>query len=212
MNMLRSATKPRSTAHYSSSQLPARRQSHLTLLLTLILSCLQTLLVHADSNTASSSQASTSQSSNNDAALLTAITYKLSKFITWPPLNQNRFNICHYGNRELSTTLSSLEQRTINDKPVKVHPISSVSFELTSCQILFINDTDTEQTRKLLLSVSRSPVLTLSNINRFTDFGGMIELSRQGQRYHFLINLKAARNAGIQVASPLLELSTVVAN
>ncbi len=52
--------------------------------------------------------------------------------------------------------------------------------------------------------------MTISDAQDFTRRGGIIGLVRSENKMAFEINLKAARENGLEPSAPLLELATVV--
>jgi len=136
--------------------------------------------------------------------------YKLSKFAQWPNLSGQVFRLCVYGNTPFSKSLERLQTKAIKKRPIKLLQLKRINNELKNCDTLFITRSAASHLRRVLIAVSHSPVLTISDITQFADFGGMIELSTHDQHIRFRINLQATRNAKIQLASPLLELATIV--
>jgi hypothetical protein len=53
-------------------------------------------------------------------------------------------------------------------------------------------------------------VLTISDMLEFNKRGGIINLVRQDNRIGFEIQLRNARELGLQIGAPLLELARVV--
>lgn len=147
----------------------------------------------------------------DDAALKAALIYKLSQFVTWPQQSVQSFAICSDADKAVITALKKLEQRTISGLPIRVEPLKSKGgISLKECQIIYLTKSDPDNVSSVLMQVSHNAVLTISDIKNFSKFGGMIEISSKQQRLHFLINLKAAREASLKIASPLLEISTIV--
>jgi hypothetical protein len=51
-------------------------------------------------------------------------------------------------------------------------------------------------------------VLTVAEMDRFTETGGMINFIRQGNKIRFQINKVAAKSAGLKISSKLLSLAS----
>ncbi|MGB0468480.1 MAG: YfiR family protein [Pontibacterium sp.] len=141
--------------------------------------------------------------------LKAVLLFKLTKFTAWPQTENRPYEICVYGKSPFGAMLDRLEQRS-GDGSVKVRYPLKVNADLNSCNILFISGAASSHLRSILLAVSYSPVLTISDIKSFANVGGMIELTNQGSHVRFRINLSATKRAQIQIASPLLELATIV--
>ena len=141
-----------------------------------------------------------------------AFLYNFAKFVEWPTqafagprspvvigvLGKNVFG-------------DDLEQ-TIRDKTVNNHPFQFKQFhsvdEVTNCQILFISTSEKERLPKILSGLRGASVLTVSEMDHFTDTGGMINFVIEDNRVHFQINDAAAKKAGLKISSKLLSLAT----
>lgn len=145
-----------------------------------------------------------------DYELKAVLLYKLTKFVTWPTQSQDDFEICVYGQNPFGNALSQIETKTVNDQAIKIRYLSRITGDLDNCQVLFIANTSSGHLNRILLATSYSPTLTISDIHNFADFGGMIELTNENQQIGFRINLKAAKAVDLSIASPLLELATIV--
>ncbi len=80
----------------------------------------------------------------------------------------------------------------------------------SGCHVLFISRSEKDHLPTLLAALKNKPVLTVSDLDRFCEQGGMINLvlSTSGT-VHPEINPTAARIAGVQISSRLLNLPTV---
>lgn len=81
---------------------------------------------------------------------------------------------------------------------------------LNGCQLLFISSSEVNHLPAILQSLNGSSVLTVSDIERFSLSGGMIELRMVGSRVRFDINLTAADEAHLKVSSKLLNVARAV--
>ncbi len=141
-----------------------------------------------------------------------ALLFKLSKFVTWPGASSisEPMTLCVYGKSPFGSALQQLQRRVASKLPTEIRYFSTLDPELDQCHMLFISQAAASHVRRVVVAVSHSPVLTVSDIQQFADSGGMVEFSTQGQRIRFRINLQASKNADIRLASPLLELATIV--
>lgn len=153
---------------------------------------------------------STAYGELRDYELKAVLIYKLTKFVTWPQNNEASFDICVYGQNPFGDALKLLDGKQVNSVPIKTRHLSSVFYELDNCQLLFIANSASGHLNRILLATSYSPVLTVSDIENFAKFGGMIEMTSENQQVGFSINVKAAKAVDLNIASPLLELSEIV--
>jgi len=84
--------------------------------------------------------------------------------------------------------------------------------DATSAQILFIGASEDGRLADILANLDGASVLTVSDIDHFTDRGGMIGFRREANKVRFEINADAAAHAGLTISSQLLKLATRVIN
>jgi hypothetical protein len=79
--------------------------------------------------------------------------------------------------------------------------------DLKGCQMLFISQSEAARIHSILDAFRGSAVLTVSDIPRFCEQGGMINFILESGRVKFAINTRPARSAGLQISSKLLRLA-----
>jgi hypothetical protein len=79
-----------------------------------------------------------------------------------------------------------------------------------ACQVLFIAGRDDGRVSALLEQAAGSPVLTVSDADRFAAGGGTIQLFVEGGRMRFAVNVDAAQRSKVRLSSRLLGLAKVV--
>jgi hypothetical protein len=78
--------------------------------------------------------------------------------------------------------------------------------EAKSCQILFVSRSLRKSMTEILAAVSTLPILTISEMDRFVQAGGIINFVIEQNKVRFEINPEAAKKAGLKVSSQLLNL------
>lgn len=142
--------------------------------------------------------------------LVSAYLYKFTQFITWPAgAMKNSFNVCVLGKSPFGSALTPLENRTADNRTIEVKIIQHPGDELTSCNLLYIADSESGDLSAAITAASKAPVLTVSNIDGFSDKGGMVELKLRDGKLGILIDLSAVSSAGISISTKLLGLSQV---
>jgi len=143
-----------------------------------------------------------------------ALIYKLSKFVEWPdPANGSKggtFGICVLGEYPFGSTLDVLAARKTGGRPIRIHRFTQSRAIDRRCQIVFISDSKRALLQLILKNMRQQPILTLSDTNNFVEQGGIMQFTRGKKRIGFKINLESARQAGLEIAAPLLELATIV--
>lgn len=139
-----------------------------------------------------------------------AYLYNFVKFVTWPESESGRpLNLCLFGQDPINERLAQLHDAKIHNRVVNIKLITSVE-NTSSCTVLFISAEEEKFLDQTLYSLNQSPVLTISDIDRFADRGGTIGFVTMGNVIRFDINLKQARQHNISISSKLLELANHV--
>lgn len=137
--------------------------------------------------------------------------YNFSKFVEWPAAALppgSPMQLCVVG-QALDGKLNTLNGRQSQGRDIRVRNLSA-SGDFSGCHILFISASEERRLNSVLNAVAGSPVLTISDIGEFAEFGGMIGLSVQNEKVSFAINLANARAVGLKPSSQLLRLGRVV--
>jgi hypothetical protein len=81
---------------------------------------------------------------------------------------------------------------------------------LRQCQLLFISPSLKAGIEKLLESLKNYPVITVSEVKKFTYLGGMINFVKKNNKVAFEVNRAAAERVGIKFRSRLLRVANRV--
>lgn len=142
-----------------------------------------------------------------------AYLYNFTKFVEWPPgtfpATDSPLVICVSSENPFGGALATLHGKTVADHPVEVRLIS-LAARLDRCHVIFIGRTNQGNFKTVLTKLARLPILTVSDINDFTQSGGIIELFDENQRIRFSINITVARQANLKLSSQLLKLAVIV--
>ncbi len=149
---------------------------------------------------------------SSEYKLKAALIYKLTRFVEWPRESWQRtdFGICILGRDDFGSALDALESRNVHGLPIRIRRLVQSDAVDSSCQILFVSESKRPFLRSILTSLEGQPILTIGDLDGFAEKGGIIEFVRGRQRIGFRINLQQANRAGLKIAAPLLELSTIV--
>lgn len=149
--------------------------------------------------------------SNEEYKLKAALIYKLARFVEWPAASlQKRFRICVLGEDPFGPALDVLEKRTLYTLPIEVRRSTSLGEEIDDCGVLFITSGETRKMKSLLPGLKDRSVLTIGDAEDFAELGGMMQMSLIRKKIRFTVNLQSIEDAGLKVAAPLLELSTIL--
>ena len=139
-----------------------------------------------------------------------AYLYNFGKFVTWPPdrtPSADQFRICILGKDPFGSVLdSTVAGELIGGRQIAVQRITRVQ-QAAPCNILFVSASEEDNLRPVLDEANRLHILTVSDVKRFAQRGGVIGLSVQEERVRFEVNRKAAERSHLQLSSELLKVA-----
>ena len=122
------------------------------------------------------------------------------RFATWPPAaspDSDTFWVCILGRDPFGRVLDdALIGETIAGKRVAAKRVPR-SEDAAGCRILFISDSEEKQLKQVLQTAARVRTLTVSDMPRFVEEGGMIQFISQGNKVRFAVNVVAVEQAGL---------------
>ncbi|GAB4263327.1 MAG: hypothetical protein Kow0092_14140 [Deferrisomatales bacterium] len=142
-----------------------------------------------------------------------AFLYHFTKFVEWPlealggP--EQPFVLGILGEDPFGAALDPLVGRSVKGHALEIRHYRSAE-EAAACHLLYVSRSEWPRAARALDSVSSRPILTVGDADGFAEGGGMIGLLTRGERVRFEINLRAAREAGLQLSSKLLYLAVRV--
>jgi hypothetical protein len=146
--------------------------------------------------------------SGGESAVKTAFLYNFFKFIEWPDeIGSDGYRLCTASNDQLGDSLSVLENKTLNGKPMLVYRGIGVE-ALKACHMVYIGSS--ENTELVINGLMGLPIVTVSDVPDFVGRGGMIGLVQDGNRLSFEINLDLANIEDVHISAKLLKLAKKV--
>ena len=142
-----------------------------------------------------------------------AFIYNFAKFTTWPAEtwsnNDTPLTLCTIGSDPLINELSMLGGKQVLSRTLSIVKLSK-SAESEQCHLLYIGQSELTRYKTHLQRLNNQPILTIAELPDFAESGGMIELYRDHGKTRLSINLKKARESGIDISSRLLMISNVI--
>jgi hypothetical protein len=140
--------------------------------------------------------------------------YHFGLFVEWPATSaQDRartFIVGVLGAHPFGGVLDDVMRgKTIRERPVVIQYSQRLE-EVVSSHLLFISASEEPRLPALLAVLGGASVLTVSDMERFTERGGMIGLRLVDRKVHFDINVDATERAGLKLSSQLLRLAKVI--
>jgi hypothetical protein len=152
--------------------------------------------------------------SASEASVKIAFVYNFGKFVEWPAdttdaASQNFF-VCTIGDIEqFRQAFADIDGKNLQGRTVKVRELASIA-DLSGCRTLFIAQSERGHIKEIMKAAHARHILTVSDIDGFSERGGIFELLMRGGRVQFNINAQAARTAGLAISSDLMKLARTV--
>jgi YfiR/HmsC-like len=140
--------------------------------------------------------------------------YNFSKFVEWPAQGQqgqsDSFAICVLGENPFGQALkATVAQESIGGKTVVAKQIPAPQ-DAVNCRVLFISSSEDRRLKEILSSLGTASVLTVSDLPKFSQRGGMVQFVLEGDRVRFEVNSATAERAGLTLSSELLKVAISV--
>jgi hypothetical protein len=147
-------------------------------------------------------------------ALKAAFLYNFAKFTDWPAdavAPGDPLVLCVVNDRGVGEQLVDLtKHRAIDGHALVVAMMKPDSATLSSCRLIFTSGLDAARTRAVLDAVAGQPVLTVSDLDKFAQRGGVAQLVVDKGTMGITVNLGAMQRARILLSSKLLSLARIV--
>jgi len=140
-----------------------------------------------------------------------AFLYNFTRFITWPERasrDEVKFNLCVLGGDPFGELLDALAGKSVHESSLEIKRLDSLD-QAQACQVIFVSQTGASHLEYTMSALKDLPVLTVSDIEGFTDQGGIIQFKLVDNKVRFIINTDAANHADLTISSKLLSLATI---
>ena len=143
-----------------------------------------------------------------------AFLFNFAKFVTWPDDAFQRSGdsliIGVLGEDPFGAVLDEV----IRDKTVMGRKLAVKRFvriqDAANSHILFLSSSEESDLPQMMKVLEKTAVLTVSDMERFAERGGMIAFTVEDQKVRFNVNVDAVERAGLKVGSQLLKLARIV--
>jgi len=139
------------------------------------------------------------------------LVYNFIKYSFWPesafPAHESPLHICLFGGDAFNGALDPLQGRTAQMRKINIKKITAME-QFSQCHTVFIHRSEARNLDIIMETARPFPVLLMSDIEGFSQKGGMVELSNPNdRRIHLYLNQVAIDNAGLKVGSQLIKLA-----
>lgn len=137
-----------------------------------------------------------------------------AEFVDWPSsanqVEHPTINFCVLGHDPYGELLDkSILGRRVMDRPAIIIRGQHLE-DLGRCDVIFISSSEAKHEDKILKSLRNEGVLTIGDTEDFAARGGVIQFVWERDHVGFLINVDAARRAGLKIHASLLALARIV--
>jgi hypothetical protein len=155
-----------------------------------------------------------SAQSSREYDLKAVFLYNFATFVEWPekvrPPAGKPIIIGILGRDPFGAVLDEVVAgENLKGNPLEVRRYRSAE-AASECHILFISASEAPRLPQILRILDGTPVLTVADMPRFAEAGGIITFST-GDRVQLHVNTAAAQRAGLSISSKLLRVATVTA-
>lgn len=151
------------------------------------------------------------------------LVYNLIKYTEWPkttatPANQvkaggngNSLKICIFGDDPFDGYLSPLQGRTAQHAVISIAHVSIIP-QTESCSVIIVHRNQREHLQRLFKFLQGKNILTISDIEKFSELGGMVELARHEEKIALHINKESVDSAKLIIDARMLKLAKIVSS
>uniref|UniRef100_A0A831XEJ6 YfiR family protein n=1 Tax=Geobacter metallireducens TaxID=28232 RepID=A0A831XEJ6_GEOME len=149
----------------------------------------------------------------NEYQVKLAFLINFTKFVEWP---ENAFAddrspivLGILGDNPFGSNLDSVKGKTIHGRKLIVNRFRAVD-DIRGCHILFVSSSERHNLPRIAPFLRQSGILSVGDMEKFAQKGGVINFVVENNRVGFEINLEAGRRAGLRISSKLLSLARIV--
>jgi hypothetical protein len=140
-----------------------------------------------------------------------ALLFNFIRFTRWPSESASEpLHVCVLGGDPFGSTLdNALAGKVVRDRRIELRRLQRVE-AAEGCHVVFISAGEKDHVGQLLSDPRLRTALTVSDIPKFAEHGGIIDMRLENNRVRFDVNLGAATRSGLVISSQLLKLAHIV--
>lgn len=136
----------------------------------------------------------------------------LVRFTDWPAnelAKTREIKICTIGTDPFAAAFKSITGKLAKGKPIAISHLEQIE-DLEGCNILFIGESERKHFSRILNYVKNAPILTISEVDKFTESGGMVNLLIERNKTVLEVNNASVHKADLKISSQVLKLAKKV--
>ena len=144
-----------------------------------------------------------------DYEVKAAFLYNFAKFVRWPDdaVGGPRFVVAIVGDDPFGAVIDrAFVGKTVLGRPVEIRRTRMVR-EAAGAQMAFIGSSERARLAEVLAALKGESILTVGDMDRFTDGGGMVGFRLKDSTVRFEVNLRELRQARLQMSSQIIRLA-----
>ncbi len=140
--------------------------------------------------------------------------WNFTRFCEWPSnafTSPNApFIVTVVGKNPFGSDLAeAFKGENVHGHPIQLKTVKNVD-DLKQCHLVFIAASEKDRVGELLAKLKGAPVLTVSEVERFGQRGGLVNFYMDNGVPKFQINLNAFKASGLNIQAKLLRLARIV--
>ena len=143
-----------------------------------------------------------------------AFLFNFAKFVTWPDEAFRRGGDSLIIGILGEDPFGSILEETIHDKTIMGKKLVVKRFvriqDAANSHILFLSSSEESHVSQMIKALEKTNVLTVSDMEQFTEHGGMVAFTMEDQKVRFNVNVEAVERADLKMGSQLLKLARIV--
>jgi hypothetical protein len=143
-----------------------------------------------------------------------AFLVNLLSFVKWPDsLLKNAdasFNLCIIGTDPFGERLDiAVEKRAQTELPLQAMRLTDLA-NINKCAAVFISKSEHSRTRDIIVKLDNQPVLTVSDMDNFVKYGGMVQFFNRANKVRLMLAPSHFSRVGLKPDAHLMRVAVLV--
>lgn len=163
---------------------------------------------------AGASPQSSESSESSEYLVKAGFIYNFAQLVQWPPAAFSQADSPIVIGILGTDPFGEIIDRVVQNKKLDGHSLVVKRLkrgaQLRECNILFVSSSEAAHLEDVLQVTKNMPILTIGEMPGFAMRGGIINLTVEGNKVRFEVNIEAAKQANLNISSRLLALARIV--